>query len=170
MKSLNDLADLLEKKAREIDKKVIEAHEKTSMQVYTDIITNAPQGETGNYVNSIEIDETKVEDGKISTFIGSSLLVGPTIWGNFEGIGNNPAGSYYNLGYLLENGTFNHAIPNAFDYGFYYGHTDEKGVFHKGTLDRDWHPGSIAIPHYSIALEKNKKLFKDNIKLAWRGK
>ena len=89
------------------------------------------------------------------------MQVGPTKW---------TGGKVYNLGYLLENGTFEHAIPNAFGRGFTYGYTDTMGRYHKGTLDKDWHPGTIAQPHYALALEKNRKLYKDNIKVAWRSK
>ena len=169
MKTLDDLVKFLDKKAKDIDKKVAEAQEKTAQQIWEDVIENAPVG-NGDYISSIQIDETQINDGVISTFIGSDLQVGPTIWGSVQGSKNNPQGSTYNLGYLLEHGTFEHAIPNAFGYGFYYGFTDKSGKFHKGTLDDNWHPGSTARPHYSLAIEKNKKLFKDNIKLAWREK
>ena len=128
--------------------------------LWEDVIENAPV-KTGDYIASINIDETKKEGNVISTFIGSDMSVGPTKW---------TGGKIYNLGYLLENGTFQHAIPNAFGKGFYYGYTDAMGRYHKGTLDKDWHPGTIAQPHYELALIKNKKLYKDNIKIAWRSK
>lgn len=160
MKSLDDLVKKLEKMANDVDKRVMEAQEKTAQQIWEDVIENAPEA-TGNYISSIEIEGPIKEGNSIKSFVGSGLQVGPTKW---------TGGNYYNLGYLLEHGTFEHAIPNAFNKGFYYGYTDEKGIFHKGTLDKDWHPGTIAQPHYAIALQKNKKLFKDNIKLAWREK
>lgn len=169
MKTLNDLADMLEKKAHQIDEKVIKAQEKTAKQIYNTVIENAPRG-TGNYIESIKIDPTIIENGIIKTFIGSGLMVGPTKWGSVDGSENNPAGTRYNLGYLLEHGTLEHAIPNAFNKGFYYGYVDEGGVFHKGTLDKNWHPGGTARPHYYFALIENKKNYKDNIKMAWRGK
>ena len=161
MKTLKDLSNMLDRLANNIDNNVIEAERTTSQQVYQDVIENAPTGSTGNYINSIVIEEPTYNDSEISTFIGSSLNVGPTKW---------TGGIWYNLGYLLEHGTFEHAIPNAFDKGFYYGYVDENGRFHKGTLDKDWHPGTLSQPHYAIALEKNKKLYKDNIHYAWRDK
>lgn len=167
MKTLNNLADFLEKKADNIDKVFVKINDIVAKKVYNDIIQNAPMGK-GVYRASIKIYPTTIENSRITTFIGSDLLVGPTIWGNYMGCGNAPGGTYYNLAYLLEHGTTEHAIPNAFNRGFYYGYTDEDGVFHKGTLDKDWHPGSIAQPHYRIALEKNKKFYKDNIKISWR--
>lgn len=158
MKTLNNLADFLEKKADNIDKVFVKINDIVAKKVYNDIIQNAPMGKRV-YRASIKIYPTTIENSRITTFIGSDLLVGPTKW---------TGGNVYNLGYLLEHGTFEHAIPNAWGKGFYYGYTDEKGVFHKGTLDKDWHPGSIAQPHYQIALEKNKKFYKDNIKISWR--
>ena len=160
MKTLDDLIKRFEQWQKNIDKQLMEAQEQTAKQVWEDVITNAPF-KNGDYVSSIVIDGPVKEKNEIKTFIGSDMSVGPTKW---------TGGKVYNLGYLLENGTYEHAIPNAFGYGFYYGFTDEKGVYHKGTLDKDWHPGTFAQPHYAMALIKNKKLYKDNIKIAWRKK
>lgn len=160
MKTLDDLIKQFEKWQKDIDNQIMEAQENTAKQIWEDVISNCNfKNDTGQYISSIRIDGPTKEKNEIKTFIGSDMIVGPTKW---------TMGKSYNLGYLLEHGTFEHAIPNAFGKGFYYGFTDKKGVFHKGTLDRDWHPGSIATPHYSIALLKNKKLYKDNIKIAWR--
>lgn len=158
MKSLDDLIKKFEKWQKDIDNEVMEAQEKTSQQVWEDVISYAPV-KTGEYISSIQIDRPVKDGNEIKTFIGSDLQVGPTKW---------TGGKMYNLGYLLENGTFEHAIPNAFGRGFTYGYTDAMGRYHKGTLDKDWHPGTLAQPHYSLALEKNRKLYKDNIKISWR--
>lgn len=175
MKSLNDLANLFEKLADNIDKNMVKANEKTAQKVYDDIIANAPG--TGAYRESIKIYPTEIKNDVITTFIGSDLVVenlhGPQSDKNqpAKGFSNNaPAGTKYNLGYLLEHGTAEHAIPNAFGRGYHWNYTDSEGNFYKGTLEPDWHPGSTARQHYSIALIKNKKFYKDNIKLAWRGK
>jgi len=169
MKSINDLADMLDKWANKLDERAEKGLEKTAEQVWQDVIENAPMG-TGNYVSSIKIYPMEKKNDELSIFIGSDLMVGPTKWGNIDNSKNAPAGTMYNLGYLLENGTFEHAIPNAFGYGFYHSFTDKNGRFHKGTLDTDWHPGTTAQPHYSLAIEKNKKFFRDNImkEVTWR--
>ena len=70
------------------------------------------------------------------------------------------AGTEYNLGYLLENGTLEHAIPNAFNWGVIYGFKSEK---YKRTLQPDWHPGFKEIPHYYPALNLNKALYDKKI-------
>ena len=168
MKTLNDLANMLDKWANKIDEKAEKGLEKTAQQVYQDIVELAPGN--GPYKQSIQIYPIEKQNDKMSVFIGSNMLVGPTKWGEIDGSGNAPSGTMYNLGYLLEHGTFEHAIPNAFGYGFYHSFTDANGKFHKGTLDKNWHPGTLAQLHYSLALEKNKKLFKDNIikEITWR--
>lgn len=160
MKDFNDLSKRFKQMADNIDKNIEKAQQETAQHIWEDIVDIAPL-KTGEYISSIQVYPTENDGKTISTFIGSDLTVGPTKWTN---------GKYYNLGYLLEHGTAEHAIPNAFDLGFYYGFTDAKGKYHKGTLDKDWHPGTIAQPHYAIALEKNRKLYKDNIKVAWRQK
>ena len=157
MKSFSFLADKLEEMANKIDERVEKKLIKTADQICEDVKSYAPGN--GTYRESIKVYPIEKTNDGMKVFIGSNMIVGPTKW---------TGGRTYNLGYLLEHGTFEHAIPNAFGWGFYYGFTDRNGRFHKGTLDKDWHPGSIAIPHYSLALEKNKKLIKDSIKETWR--
>ena len=176
MKTINDLSNMLDKWANKIDERAEKGLEKTAQQVYQDIIQLAPGN--GPYKQSIEIYPIEKQNDKMSVFIGSDLMVGPTIHGPSEEPGNSgkgmsknaPAGTKYNLGYLLEHGTYEHAIPNAFGLGNYWSFTSKNGEFHKGTLESDFHPGTLAQPHYSLAIEKNKKLFRDNIikEVTWR--
>ena len=154
MKSLGDLVKKLERMANDVDKKAMEAQEKTAQQIWEDVIENAPL-KTGEYISSIEIEGPIKEGNSIKTFIGSGLQVGPA----------KSTGKTYNLGYLLEHGTRPHDIY-PIDSNYLVFTIDGKTIFTKHV----WHPGTIAQPHYAIALEKNKKLFKDNIKLAWREK
>lgn len=160
MKSFSFLADKLDKMANKFDERLEKNLEKASQQIWEDVISNCNfKNDTGEYISSIRIYPIEKTNDGMKVFIGSDMTVGPTKW---------TGGRVFNLGYLLEHGTFEHAIPNAFGWGFYYGFTDRNGRFHKGTLDKNWHPGSIAIPHYSLALEKNKKLIKGTIKETWR--
>ena len=154
MKSLDDLVKRFEKWSKDIDKQVMEAQEKTAQQIWEDVIDNAPI-KTGDYIASITIEGPSQVDGSISTFIGSDLMVGPA----------KSTDKSYNLGYLLEHGTLPHAIPNAFDWGRIYGFDSEQ---YARTLRYNWHPGMYAHPHYQLALVKNKKLYKDNIRIGWR--
>lgn len=166
MKSLDKLADVIDQLGDKIEKRTIKGLEKSAQQIYEDVVELAPGN--GDYKSSIKIYPTQKENNTYSILIGTDMQVGPTIHGSVKGSNNAPKGTTYNLGYLLEHGTYEHAIPNAFGYGFYFGFTTKDGKFHKGTLDDSWHPGSIARPHFSLALEKNKKLIKKYIVEEWR--
>jgi len=155
MKTLDDLAKLLEEKANNIERKMMEAQEKTALQIYQDVITDAPVGATGNYVESIDIEGPTNENGVIKSFVGSGLMVGPT----------KSKGKSYNLGYLLETGTNPHDIYPV-ESEFLVFDIDGKTIFTKHV----WHPGTTAQPHYATAIQKNKKFYKNNIRKAWRGK
>ena len=97
---------------------------------------------TGTFIASIQIDNTKEEGDKISTFIGSDLMV------------TSKAGDSYNLGQLLETGTMPHAIPNAFGFGEDFG------------IDPNFHPGMRAYNNYRNALNDNIITYKDEIRKA----
>lgn len=155
MKSLDDLVKRFEQWQKNIDNNIMDAQRQTAQQIWADVITYAPV-KTGEYITSIDIDGPTKENNTISTFIGSDLTV--------EAKSTNKS---YNLGYLLEHGTLPHAIPNAFDWGNIYGFDSEQ---YARTLQYNWHPGMYANPHYRLALEKNRKLYKDNIRRTWRSK
>lgn len=153
MKTLDDLVKRLDNWQKNIDNQLMEAQRETAEKIWEDVIDNAPV-RTGKYIDSIHIEGPEKKDNEISTFIGSDLIV--------EAKSN---GKRYNLGYLLEHGTLPHAIPNAFDWGNIYGFDSEQYL---RTLEYNWHPGMYANPVYRMALVKNKKLYKDSIKRAWR--
>ena len=138
---------------KNIDKKLIpeleKAQRKTAEQIEEDVKTSAPVG-TGQYQASISIKDTEIDKQSIRTRITSSLVVGPA----------KSTGKSYLLGSLLENGTSHHAIPNAFNWGVIFGFDSEQ---YKRTLSPYWHPGFVSMPHWQPALDKNKKLYRDNI-------
>lgn len=154
MKTLDDLVKRFEQWSKDIDNQIMDVQRETAQNIWEDVIANAPIN-TGNYIRSIEIEGPVKEGNEIKTFIGSGLTV------------ESKEGKQYNLGYLIEHGTLPHAIPNAFNWGEKYGYDSEQ---YARTLRYNWHPGTYANPHYRIALEKNRKLYKDNIKRAWRSK
>lgn len=155
MSDLNDLIKRFEKWEKDIDNEVMEAQRRTAQQIWEDVIGYAPV-KTGEYISSITIDDTIKEKNTISTFIGSDLTVEA-----------KSTDKKYNLGYLLEHGTLPHAIPNAFNWGVIYGFDSEQ---YARTLRYNWHTGMYANPHYRLALEKNRKLYKDNIRRTWRSR
>lgn len=122
---------------------LIKAQRDTSERIWEHLVENSNM-KTGAYIASIQIDETEVEGDKISTFIGSDLMV------------TSKAGNSYNLGQLLETGTRPHAIPNAFGFGEDFG------------IDPNFHPGMRAYNNYKNALNDNIYTYKENIRKAIR--
>ena len=104
--------------------------------------------ETGVYEESITMSPLELQKGEISTKIYTTEQV------------VTKDGKSYNLGFLLENGTYHHAIPNAFGWGDKYGYDSER---YYRTLDPNWHPGTIAQPHFTTALQQNETTYLQNI-------
>ena len=138
--------------------KVIEniknAQSNTAYVIQQDVKYFAPD-DKGIYKQSIQLGETTYDGSTIKTSVYTDATVSAKSNGNT-----------YNLGMLLETGTDPHAIPNAWGKGYTYGYTGPDGRYHKGTMDPDWHPGSIPQPHFLPALNRNIALYKNNIKKA----
>lgn len=154
MKSFKDLSNYLKEVTEKTISNIENAQTEVAQKMWEDVISEAPV-KTGEYISSIKVYPIEKSKLKITTFIGSEMMTPYAI----------TTGKRYNLGYLLENGTLHHAIPNAFNWGVIYGYNSPQYFM---TCRDDWHPGNVAIPHYKIALEKNKKLYKDKIKEAYR--
>ena len=153
MKSIDRLSvDILNFGNRAIDN-IVEEQRNTAEKIWEDIIEIAPY-KNGDYISSIQISETKVEGNTISTSVYSDATV------------KTLSGAEYNLGKILEYGTAQHAIPNAWGKGYTFGYVGKDGKYHKGTMDPDWHPGSISQPHFLPSLLKNDALYLDNIRKA----
>lgn len=149
MKKVFNIKNDLKKIEKNIIKNLVEAQVQTAKQIQKDAKERAPKN-TGAYAESIIVEPTKVEENKISTFIGSSMTV------SSKGKGN-----IYNLGYLLETGTSPHLIFPVNSNVLHF-QIDGVDVFTKYVQ----HPGTTAMPHYNPALLKNKSLHKKNIKNA----
>lgn len=149
MKDITELSLFFESIEKDLIPKLEEAQKETAKQIEEDVKLSAPVG-TGKYKNSINVKDTETDDNSIKTRITSNLIVGPA----------KSTGKSYLLGALLENGTSNHAIPNAFNWGVIFGYDSPQ---YKMTLDPNWHPGFVAMPHWIPALSKNEKLYLENI-------
>lgn len=108
MKKIYAIGADLEKFSERLKQNLKQAQRNTAESIWVDLVNNSNM-KTGAFIASIDIDDTKEEGEKISTFIGSGLQV------------TSKAGDSYNLGLLLETGTSPHAIPNAFGYGENFG-------------------------------------------------
>ena len=153
MKSIDRLSvNILNFGNRAIDN-IVKAQRDTAEIIWADVVNTAPY-KNGDYVASIQLGETKVEGNIISTSVYTDATV------------TTLSGTSYNLGKILEYGTAPHAIPNAWGKGYTFGYVGKDGEYHKGTMDPDWHPGSISKPHFLPALRKNEALYYDNIRKA----
>lgn len=136
---------------KNISKKVIddlaEAQRDTAEDICQDAKSLAPG--SGKYKDSIRVTDTVISGKKITTKIITDVTV--TAKSN---------GNVYNLGALLENGTMPHAIPNAFGWGDLFGYDSD---MYKRTLDPNWHPGFVSMPHFIPALNKNKSKYIINL-------
>ena len=143
MKSIATLSGDLSKFTKKLENNLIQAQRETAERIWEHLSNNANM-KTGAFIASIQIDDTKKDGNKISTFIGSDLMV-------ISKVGNS-----YNLGKLLETGTMPHAIPNAFGRGEDFG------------IDPNFHPGMKAYNNYRNALNDNRITYVENIRKAIR--
>lgn len=143
MKSIVTLSGDLSKFTEKLQNNLIQAQRDTAERIWEHLSNNANM-KTGAFIASIQIDNTKKDEDKISTFIGSDLMV------------TSKAGDSYNLGQLLETGTMPHAIPNAFGWGEDFG------------IDPNFHPGMRAYNNYRNALNDNRTTYIENIRKAIR--
>lgn len=150
MKYVENLDIYLKKYTNKLIKNIMNEQSNTAFIIQQDAKLYAPD-DTGAYKESIELGETEFKDGRITTSVYTEATV------------TTKNGTEYNLGRILEEGTEPHAIPNAWGKGYTFGYVDKKGIYRKGTLDPDWHPGTMAQPHFLPALNKNVALYKSNI-------
>ena len=132
----------IKKYSDDLDNKLKDIVNSTLLFTYEELVAKAP-ADTHYYISQMQVDNAeKKKKNIIYGRVFNDIVV------------TSKAGDIYCLGELLENGTRPHAIPNAFGKGYYYGYVDENGKYHKGTLDKDWHPGFRPIPHWQPAYEK----------------
>ena len=151
MKDFHKLSADIKIMTEKMQSNVKKAVQETAEDIWNDVTDIANYGETGNFISSIDISPIEETNGSIKTIIGSDLMV------------TAKNGNSYNLGYLLENGTLHHAIPNAFDWGRIYGYSSPQ---YYRTLQDDWHPGTQAYLFYNRAGEMNFENFKTRIREA----
>lgn len=153
MKDIRQLKTDLRKMATNVKRELKKAQRETAEQIRKDAQLMAPGN--GAYSESIMVRKTIIKGDDISTVVSTRVLT-PVA---------KSTGRQYNLGFLLETGTDPHAIPNAFDWGRIYGYDSE---MYKRTLQKDWHPGFVAMPHFIPAMNRNKALYRAKISEALR--
>lgn len=148
MKDIEQLKKDLGRMATNVKRELARAQRETAEQIRDDAKMMAPGN--GEYSESIMVRKTIIKGDDISTIVSTKVLT-PVA---------KSTGRQYNLGFLLETGTDPHAIPNAFDWGRIYGYDSD---MYKRTLQKDWHPGFVSMPHFIPALNRNKALYRRKI-------
>ena len=163
MKSIARLSVDIDKATDRIIQKIIEAQRKTAELAHEDVINNF-HSNTGEYVSSIKVSDTKVEKGKISTMVYTNL---------------KSEDGYY-IGRMIENGTGIYALEEhightatffASGYKFWYVPVKsvKRAIGEKIIINgKEFYVAKAqpAQPHFKPALEKNKIVYKKNIKKA----
>lgn len=155
MRSIGKLSQRVAKWEKDLEKRLIAAQQNTAQKIWEDTVSQAPT-RSGTYISSIQVSDTKVENGTITTSIFSDLLVG----------GDDPKWSKVPLGALLEWGTgIKGASTNKYPHGYGYRLTPwcyyDKYLHMFVTTD-----GMIARPHFYPSLIQNKKMYKEEIRKA----
>lgn len=145
MKLIRELGIDLEKASKKVIDNLIQAQQETAKDIWNEVVSTAPM-KTGEFISSIEIEPTKVENNTIRTMIGSDLTV------------TSLEGTSYNLGQLLETGTRPHKIVAINSRVL----TDGENFFGKEVN----HPGTPAYNFYRNALNNNKTNYKRKISRA----
>lgn len=140
----------------EILPNLINAHRKTVEKIWEDIIDSAPI-KTGNYISSIEISDTKYENGCISTEIYTTLKVG----------GDNPKWENVLLAHFINWGTgplgeSTNFYPHEYPYTTDKPWNEETWIQYRMT--GTW--GMRANPHFYLSLQKNTDNYLKNLKEA----
>lgn len=125
--------------------RLIKAQRDTAQDILRDVKAHAPVG-TGAYRDSIKMTETKYNGDYIVTKIYTDAVV-------YDSVGRG-----YNLGELIEHGTRPHTIEPAHK-NYLKFEIDGKTIF----ASHVFHPGTLANPHFQMALQRNKPLYQFNI-------
>lgn len=148
MKDIRQISIDLDKFSKNVINNLVNAQQESARKIWGDVVSTAPM-KTGDFISSIEVSDTSVNNGEIKTTIGSRMQV----------VSNE--GKAYNLGMLLETGTSPHTIyPSNAKYLVFK--IDGKLIFTKKVN----HPGTKAYNFYHNALEKNKTDYHKNISKA----
>lgn len=142
MKDLSQLAVDLQKAKSRIAEEVKIAQLNTAEQIVADAIMYAPG--TGGYASTIHATEPTLEENVARIKVVSDAMT-PVA---------KSTGNSYNLGFLLENGTKPHIIEPV-DAKVLHFTINGEDIFAKIV----YHPGFVARPHFTPALNKNKSLY-----------
>ena len=146
MKDITQLSKDLKRFEKRLYKELEEAQYRVSQQVVADTINYAPG--SGGYASSIKATKPKIEGNNMQVKVISDAMT-PVA---------KSTGNSYNLGFLLENGTKPHLILPV-DASVLHFEINGEDIFARIVH----HPGFKARPHFTPALNKNKRLYQEEI-------
>lgn len=159
MRDVMEISAVISQKIdRELIPKLANAQRNTAIKVWEDTVASAPMV-TGNYVASITLGDTKIEDDMIKTQIYSELKVGgdnpkwrDVLLANFINYGTGPLGKDTNI--------IKHGYPYTTD------HTWNLETEIQRQLTGTW--GIKANPHFYKSLQKNIDTYKNEIRKCFK--
>ncbi len=153
MKRIEQFSTDITKMSNRMIKRVMEAQQTACQKICEDIKAGAPV-KTGQYRDSIKVTKTYILNNRIVTRIYSNLVLKDdtnlTWWG-------------VPLARIIEHGTKPHFITPHKPNGVLRWE-DENGVVHFAKWV--WHPGTVANPHWSNAIQRNKAYYHKMIRKA----
>lgn len=146
MKDITQLSKDLKRFEKRLEQEMVVAQENTARQILADVKEYAPG--SGGYKESIYKTPTENNEGVLITKILTNAMT-PVA---------KSTGNSYNLGFLLENGTKPHLILPV-DASVLHFEINGEDIFARIVH----HPGFKARPHFTPALNKNKRLYQEEI-------
>lgn len=143
----------LQELSKKAEKRIMEAQQKACQKICKDIQRGAPV-RTGAYRDSIKVSNTFRLSERIFTRIYSNMTLG----------GDNPKWQNVPLATIIENGTKPHFITPRNPEGVLRWEDDDGTVHYAKWV---WHPGTVANPHWSRALMRNKDYYRRMIRKAY---
>jgi len=148
MKDIASLSVDISKYGERVIDNLIKAQRETAKDLLKDVKVRAPVN-TGAYRDSIQMSETTFDGNVIRTSVYTDATV------------VDSAGRAYNLGELIEYGTRPHLIEPVREQYLKFT-IDGKTIY----ASHVFHPGTVANPHFKLALEGIKPLYEFNIRKA----
>ena len=149
----------INKMSERIINKVMSAQQEAGQKICKDIKIGAPI-KSGSYRDSINVSETKLNGTRITTTIYSTMTLGQRASGEI-----NSKWDRVPLAVIIEHGTKPHFITPKKPDGILRW-KDDDGIVHYAKWV--WHPGTIANPHWSNALVRNRSYYSRMIRKALR--
>ena len=153
MKRMEQFQVDIEKFSNNMIKRVAEAQQTACQKICKDIKKGAPV-KTGNYRDSIQVTKTYIVNNRMVTRIYSNVVLYSDTNNTWWGVP---------LRRIIEYGTKPHFIKPHKPNGVLRWEDDD-GTVHFAKYV--WHPGTVANPHWSNAILRNREYYRKTIRKA----